>query len=985
MQECKFKPGQQLLGFFVEQVDALPAINATMIRLRHEKTGARFMHLDRADSNHLFSVGFRTPPEDSTGIAHILEHTVLCGSQRFPVRDPFFSMLKRSLNTFMNAMTASDWTIYPFSSQNSKDFRNLLDIYLDAAFFPLLKERDFSQEGHRVEFETADDVTSPLVYKGVVYNEMKGAMSDPSSLLSRRLGRALYPTTTYRHNSGGEPSDIPQLTWQQLRDFHARYYHPSNAWFFSYGNFDLTEHLQLIEDRVLCRFEQIEPNSCVPSEERLTEPRQMKESYPLDAGEQLEKKSLAQVAWLTCDIDDSFERLAMTVLSTLLLGNPAAPLYKALLDSGLGDNLAPGTGYQDDNRTTYFAAGLQGTDPEHLPAIEKLILETLETVAEQGFSRDRIEGVLHRLEFANREVTGDSYPYALILLMRLIGSWIHGGDPVAALNFEEHVAYLRKELDGGPYFENLIRRVLLDNPHRVCLLLQPDHELGAQQDDAIRQELDKLQAGLDENDKAEIVTRAAQLQQSQEAEEDLSCLPTLELTDIDRKEQDVAVEEEILQMVPVDWYDQPTNGIGFATLNIPVGNLPSELLPYLPIFCSLLTQVGAGERDYLQMAERLEAVTGGIQARTSLLETPDDLEAFQASIQLKGKALLRNLPALFELLSDVCLAPDFSDLQRLHTVLNQIKVSLENSVPSSGHTYAARTAAACLTPVARLREMWSGLEQVSMVAKQAEQPVEQLQGLADKMSEIARTLFCRKALKVAMAVERENFDTARVTLDNFLQQLPEGTGSAEPPLAVEPSPSRQQGWAWSVPVSYVTKVFRAVPYRHPDSAALMVLAKLLRAEYLHREIREKGGAYGGMASYNAESGLFSMLSYRDPHIIRTLKVYDEAVDWVISGEFSDESIKEAILAVFSDLDRPLSPSGQAAQEFANRRQGLTLEMRNDLREQLLAVDRQALISAAETYLGNNVAESAVSVLAGEAALEQANAELDDNRLEMHKI
>jgi Zn-dependent M16 (insulinase) family peptidase len=736
---------------------------------------------------------------------------------------------------------------------------------------------------------------------------------------------------------------------------------------------------------VLSRFERIEPDSSVPSEVRLTEPRQVTESYPLDAGESLEKKSLVQIAWLACDIEDSFERLALTVLSTLLLGNPAAPLYQALLDSGLGDNLAPGTGYQDDNRTTYFAAGLQGTDPQQLPAIEKLVLETLEATAAKGFSAERVEGVLHRLEIANREVTGDSYPYALILLMRLIGSWMHGGDPVTALNFEAHVERLRKELKAGPFFENLLRRTLLDNPHRVSLLLKPDTELGPLQEAETRRELEALRARLSAADRAEILARAAQLQQSQEAEEDLSCLPTLELSDIDRQEQAVPVVEETLQSAPVCWFDQPTNGIGFVTLNFPLRNLSPELLPYLPIFCSLLTQVGAGERDYLQMAERLEAVTGGIQARTSLLETPDDLETFEAGIQVKGKALLRNLPALFELLADVCLAPDFSDLKRLQTVLNQIKISLENSVPASGHTYAARSAAACLTPVARLREMWSGLEQVSMVVKQAEQPLAQLQGLADNMQAIARALFCRDQLQAAIAVEREHFTAARAPLAAFLGLLPNAAQAAEQELVKELTSARRQGRIWSLPVSYVTKVFRAVPYRHPHSAALMVLAKLLRAEYLHREIREKGGAYGGMASYNAESGLFSLLSYRDPHILRTLKVYDAAVDWVISGDFSDESVKEAILAVFSDLDRPLSPAGQAAQEFANLRQGLTLEMRNQLRGLLLAVDRRALIGAAETYLRQEAADCAVSVLAGEAALERANAELGAAALAVQRI
>ena len=985
MHNRSFSAGQTLCNCLVEQVDQLPDINATMIRLRHEPTGARFMHLDREDNNHLFSVGFRTPPEDSTGVAHILEHTVLCGSKRFPVRDPFFSMLKRSLNTFMNAMTASDWTIYPFSSQNEKDFRNLLDIYLDAAFFPTLSEQDFSQEGHRLEFETPDDPSSPLTYKGVVYNEMKGAMSDTSSLLSRRLGRALYPTTTYHHNSGGEPEEIPNLTWQQLRDFHARYYHPSNAWFFSYGDLDLETHIGLIEDRVLQHFTRIEPDSAVPSEVRLTAPRQERERYPLDESEPLQKKSLVQVAWLTCEIEDSFERLALTVLSSLLLGNPAAPLYKALLDSGLGDNLAPGTGYHDDNRTTYFAAGLQGTDPEHLDAVETLILGTLERIADEGFSRARIEGVLHRMEIANREVTGDSYPYALILLMRVIGAWIHDGDPLSALQFSDHVERLRQELDRGPFFEKLLRRTLIDNPHRVALLLQPDHTLGAEQDRQTRAQLDAIQKNLSDTESADILRRSAALQQAQDAEEDLSCLPTLELSDIDPREPEGSVESDSIEGVEVHWFDRPTNGIGFVTLNFPVDGLSIDQIADLPTFCSLLTQVGAGKMDYLEMAERLEAVTGGVLARTSLLETPAELDRFQASVQIKAKALVRNIPQMFALLKEICGAPDFGDLQRLRTVLGQLKVSLENSVPSSGHTYAARAAAASLSPAARLREHWSGLEQVSRVSQLADLSDEELRALSLRLQAIAAALFRRDSAQAAVAIEGDNAAAVRSPLAAFIATLPKGADDEKILPQVPVAQGRQQGWVWSVPVSFVTKVFRTVPYRHPHAAALLVLAKLMRAEYLHREIREKGGAYGGLASYSAESGLFSMLSYRDPQITQTLQVYDAAVDWVVVGGFSEESIKEAILGVFSDLDRPLSPSGQASHEFACLRQGLTLTMRNQLRGEILAVDRQALIEVATRYLGADTADSAVSVLAGEQALQNANDELNSGELDVRRI
>ena len=346
-------------GFTITAVTELSDLDATLVKLRHEKTGARWVHVERPDNENLFGVGFRTPPKDSTGVAHILEHTVLCGSRRFPVRDPFFTMLKRSLSSFMNALTASDWTFYPFSTQNTKDFYNLMQVYLDAVFFPLLRERDFRQEGHRLEFADPGDSASPLVFKGVVYNEMKGAMADASSLLHRHLTRGLYPTTTYGFNSGGEPEQILQLTYEQLRQFHAAFYHPANAYIFTYGDLPLVDHLAAVERLALSQFGPLQVDSSVPDEQRLPAPRRLEATFAADADEADGQRCLVQVGWLACPLSDSFERLAMSLLSELLLGNPAAPLYQALLDSGLGQNLAPGSGYADENRETYFAVGLQ--------------------------------------------------------------------------------------------------------------------------------------------------------------------------------------------------------------------------------------------------------------------------------------------------------------------------------------------------------------------------------------------------------------------------------------------------------------------------------------------------------------------------------------------------------------------------------------------------------------------------------------------------
>jgi hypothetical protein len=978
--------GQTLHGFRITDIIPLAELNATLIRLRHEKTGARMVHLATEDPNNLFAVGFRTPPDDSTGVAHILEHTVLCGSKNFPVRDPFFTMLKRSLNTFMNAMTASDWTLYPFSSQNTRDFYNLLDIYLDAAFFPLLRERDFRQEGHRLEFARPEDPQSPLEFKGVVYNEMKGAMASPPSLLGRRLAKALYPSTTYGHNSGGEPAQIPDLTWEDLRAFHESYYHPSNAWFYTCGNLPLEKHLAVIEARVLSQFERREVESEVPPEIRFDAPRQGTETFPLAPGEETARRSLVQVGWLTCDISDSFERLALTILSSLLVGNPAAPLYKALLDLGLGENLAPGTGYNDDNRTTYFAAGLQGTDPEQAPAIEALILSTLEEAARSGFSPERIEGVIHRLEFGHREVSGDMYPYPLVLLMRIMGPWLHNDDPVSPLQLGDNLKRLRHEMAAGPFFQDLIRRHLLGNRHRVTLTLRPDPTQKEREDAATAKRLAKLAGRLDAEQRQQLIDQARELAAAQEAEEDISCLPTLTREDIPAEEEPVSSTLSREGVHEVQWFPQPTNGIDYFIAHLPTAGLPEKLLPYVPLFCTMLTQIGAAGYSYLEMAERMEAHTGGIQAGAGILDEPGTLASFQGVVELKGKALQRNQAQLFAILADLCRAPDFSDVKRLQTVIGQIKTSMENSIPASGHSYAARAAASHLTAAAALRETWSGLSQFRLIKELSALPPEGLTAVAERLQAIAACLFQGPNFSCGISGEEESFAEVRGGLGAFLGALPPGSGEsrqqAVPPFS--PTPVRL-GYMTSIPVAYVTRVFRTVPYTHDDSAPLMVLAKLLRAGFLHREIREKGGAYGGLAGYDPEGGLFSLLSYRDPQLARTLRVFDQAVDWAAAGGFTDNEIDEAILSVFADLDRPLSPGGRGNREFANTRQGLTLEMRRHLRRGVLATDRSRLMAAAKTYLGTGRSESAVSVIAGEEMLTQANGELGSEGLIIERI
>jgi presequence protease len=978
--------GDRLHGYRIDRIASLPEINAVLYRLVHEATGARHLHISRPDQENTFGVTFKTVPSDSTGVAHILEHTVLCGSKHYPVRDPFFSMLKRSLSTFMNAFTSSDWTMYPFATQNTKDFYNLMDVYLDAAFFPLLQELSFKQEGHRLEFDADDG--HKLLYKGVVYNEMKGAMSSPDQVMGRSLLNALYPDTTYSNNSGGDPVIIPQLSYAQLKAFHERHYHPSNAYFYSYGSLPLDGHLAFITDKIMKRFSQIDPRTDVPAQPRWQAPRTARYTYPLAANEDPRRKSQICLAWLTCDIRDTFEVLVLSVLEQILLGNAGSPLRKALMDSGLGSALSDTVGYDADNRDTLFACGLKDTEENAGEAVQKIILDVLQEQVEQRIDAGLIETAIHQIEFHRKEVTNSPYPYGLKLLMSFMGSWLHGGDPERILRLDADMARLRAEIDKGPFLEQRIQFYFLENHHRVRLLLAPDQQKSSLEEARLSKELKDRENTLTPAERRKIEEDAVQLKQLQESQEDISRLPTLALTDIPPKIDSYAPSAVHAQL-PLWRYDQPTSGIFYFSGASAATQVDKNLLHWVPFFCYAFSKIGTAHWDYSTMARRIDAATGGFKMTAQSRAIFDRSAECLPVVALNAKCLARNLNSMLEIIEEMIAEADFGDRVRLKQLLAEYVAGLETMILQSGHRLAISLSARTFSPAGAIAEMWGGVHQLRAM-REFNRKIDdrRLAELTQTMTAISDALFQPTNFVMAAIGEEQTTQAAvnRIEAGRTLAKFKRP--SAQPllqPIHLDIEPALPfEGWSTSSSVAFVAQSQATVPLGHPDAPTLAVIGKLLRSLYLHREIREKGGAYGGFALYSAETGLFSMASYRDPHIIRTLNVFKNAADFIGRGETSAEDVKEAILQVCSEIDRPDPPGPAARKAFGRLIVGLDDEARLEFKRSLLTVDRERVLEVVTRYFTKG-SPTGVAVIAGQEHLEEANRQIPEKPLTLESI
>ncbi|MCG8612291.1 MAG: insulinase family protein, partial [Pseudomonadales bacterium] len=838
----------------------IESLNVDIEEYCHEKTGARHLHIAAENPENVFLVAFRTVPKDSSGVAHILEHTVLCGSEKYPVRDPFFMMIRRSLNTFMNAFTSSDWTAYPFASKNRKDFDNLLEVYLDSVFFSRIDPLDFAQEGHRVEFETVDDPASPLVYKGVVYNEMKGAMSSPTSLLWQALTKYIFPSTTYHHNSGGEPDHIPDLSYDQLQAFYRKHYHPSNAVFMTYGDIPAQEHHDRLEMLALSRFSHQLIDTRIPDEKRYYAPVRVQEAYPIPENEPDSGKTHIVTGWLLGHSFNLEENLEAHLLANVLFENSASPLLKALETTHLGHSPSPLCGLEDSNREMTFVCGIEGSEPDRVQEFEALILDTLNAVAENGVEQERLEAVLHQLELSQREISGDSYPYGLQLILSALSPMIHGGDPIELLDLDPVLVGLREKIADPEYIKGLVKKLLIDNPHRVTLLMSPDKQLESRRDEARAQTLASIKKSLSESESKAIIEQAQALSHRQLQKDDDSVLPKVTVEDVPLHLQ--IPEGDVKQSIAV--YEQGTNGLVYEQIIVPLPVLTDQEKDILAIYSYCLTELGCGDKNYLDMQDWQSAVTGGVSAYTSVKGRIDDVQATTGSLVLSGKALARNYQALGDLMHAVMNDVRFEEKERIRELVAQIRSKREQAVTSNGHALAMGLACSQFSPASALAFRLAGLQgiQAIKILDDALQDSVEMDKLADMLSKLHDKIrsMPRKYLIVS---ESEYAPLCRADIE---ARVIESEASAESLKLQAVREHTKAGWLTSTQVNFCSKAYQTVPVEHEDSAALTVLGNFLRNGYLHRAIREQGGAYGGGAGQDSSIAAFRFYSYRDPRL-----------------------------------------------------------------------------------------------------------------------
>ncbi|KAL9096128.1 MAG: hypothetical protein Q9165_001651 [Trypethelium subeluteriae] len=969
------KPGEHVHGFTLLRSKHVPELELTALHLQHDRTGADYLHIARDDKNNVFSIGFKTNPPDDTGVPHILEHTTLCGSEKYPIRDPFFKMLPRSLSNFMNAFTSSDHTTYPFATTNEQDFRNLMSVYLDATLHPLLKADDFTQEGWRIGPENPkaapshlakDSSDNRLVFKGVVYNEMKGQMSDASYLYYIRFQDHLFPAI---NNSGGDPQKMTDLTYEQLKRFHEDHYHPSNAKLFTYGNLPLEDHLKEVGSR-LEKFSRIMPDKEIKTPIDLSNgPYYITIKGPTDPLVPPEAQFKTSTSWLLGETSDVQEMFALGIVSNLLMDGYGSPLYRALIEAGLGHDFSPNTGFDSSGSTAVFSVGLTGVQQTDVSKVKEAIYSALQDTKTKGFDRIKVDGILHQLELGLKHKTAH---FGMGVMQRLKPGWFNGVDPFDALAWQETVDAFKAKYAEGHYLEDLLEKYLL-NDRTLTFTMEPSETYGQEMAD---EEAARLASKIlettkqypsEEEARQNLEKRELELLEVQDRarNQDLSCLPSVHVRDIPRQKENKTIRDDNLGDVEVQWREAPTNGLTYFRAVNRIEQLPDELREMIPLFSDAIMRLGTENKTMEELEELIKLKTGGISVGYHSSTSPVATGQCEEGLVFAGYALDRNIPDMYQLFRMILQETNFDGPEaerNIRQLLQTAAGGATNSIAESGHSYARRFAEAGLTPQGRLGEQVGGLSQVKLTASLASRS--QSEGLEDVISKLKAiqsfALTNTNTFRAALTCSPDSSATNESHLSAFLSSLPSSTTipTTSTPASAFP---RNAKTFFPLPyqVYYSALALPTTPYTSPDSAPLAILAQLLTHKHLHHEIREKGGAYGGGAYHRGLNGVFGYYSYRDPNPVNTLTVMRDAGAWARDREWSERDLEEAKLSVFQGVDAPESVSQEGMVRFLS---GVNEKVEQRKREELLDVKREQVRDVAQRYLVEGAKDGSLAVL-----------------------
>jgi hypothetical protein len=890
------------MSFTLVETRNIPEINSTGKVFIHDQTGARLLSMTNSDENKCFGINFRTPPADSTGVAHIMEHSVLCGSRKYPVKEPFVEILKGSLQTFVNAFTFPDKTCYPCASQNLKDFYNLVDIYLDAVFYPLIPEHTMRQEGWHYEIESPE---APLTLKGVVFNEMKGAYSSPDDLLGDKSRSSLFPDNTYGLDSGGDPLSIPDLTYAAFKSFHETYYHPSNAYIYFYGDDPEGERLRILETW-LKDFDKKELNSQIPLQSKFAAPKKL--TFPYDSGDSPDSKSYLTLNWMLPEATDVQTSLDLSILAHILLATPASPLKRALIESGFGEDVTGG--FEEQLRQTMFSAGLKGVQSENLEKTETLIIETLTRISKDGLDPQTVAASLNTIEFLLREQNTGRFPRGLSLMLGALTTWLYDGNPLDALAFEAPLNLLKEKSGSGRYFETLIEKYLLNNPHRTTVMLVPDPAEGKRREAQEAQRLARVKADMSPEMLTQVITDAAELKQRQEvpdSPEALATIPTLSLADIDRSIKPLPSQSLKSGEIPLYYHDLPTNGILYVDLGFDLHALPQDLLPYAGLLGRLLLEMGTEKDDFVRLTQRIGRDTGGIHS-TSLNSAIRGTERTAAWFFLRSKAITSQSSALLDVLKDILLSARFDYPERFKQIVLERKAGLEAGLIPGGSSVVNQRLRAHFSLADWLSEQMSGISHLFFLRSLAAMIEQDWPSVLEKLETVRNLLINRSTMIANVTLDSGNFATFEPQLDAFLASLP----AHKTPDATWVPETSSANEALTIPaqVNYVGKGANIYKHGYNLHGSVQVINNYLQTTWLWEKVRVQGGAYGGNSVFDMHSGVFTFISYRDPNLLATLDIYDATSGFLTNLDIAPEELTRSIIGTVGDLDAYLLPDAK---------------------------------------------------------------------------